>query len=335
MGPRRSTKARRIAILINRTHRIVGVASRLWVTAIVYGGSMYLSSLGTTYWWDISVGPSNLRACVGNLPWLSNEPNQTAECITGPPANGNQAIQVPVYGVYYSNNFTDRSTRMSASMRHNDLIRLTSKGAMLMLVVFSFGTPVAAHCPSDFTTAGYQPKTMYAFMTKGTTEAQAGNESGADQTWRAAYEFYKDHCSIPEWAANLVPLVKAGKVQQAFQLFDQDYLMPMYWDVGADKPYYKASAAAKHGDFDTAVRGFQEALEISAKSLGQSRFPEADFMLGMALYGQGKRAEAVRQWRVTLSDSWPAVPEADVSGPDAIWLAALQLYATREARSAN
>jgi TolA-binding protein len=211
--------------------------------------------------------------------------------------------------------------------------RLTTSAvcvATLLVTALLPAAPATARCTDDQSSPNFQPKAMYAYMIKGMTEAQNGKLDAADQTWSAAYQFMKEHCYRgSEWGRSLVPLIQNGKVQQAFDLFPDDNLMSMYGDVGADKPYERGLVAAKHGDFPTSAKEFQEATEVSAQYLGQSRFPDADFMLGMALYAQGKHTAAVRQWRLTLSDRSPAVPNADWSGPDQIWLSALQLYATQ------
>jgi hypothetical protein len=65
---------------------------------------MSRSTLGAVYWGYTGVGPTDILACVDNPPWLPNEPNQTAECKTGPPAGGNNVIQVPTFGVDYTRN---------------------------------------------------------------------------------------------------------------------------------------------------------------------------------------------------------------------------------------
>jgi hypothetical protein len=222
----------------------------------------------------------------------------------------------------------DFTTRASQSLRRNRVVSAVCV-AMLTATSLLLAKPAAAQCTDTAKGPAYQPRVMYSYMTKGRDEAQGGNLHAADQTWRAAYQFMKTHCYLPGWALNIVPLIREGKVQQAFQIFTDDNLMPTYKDVGADKPYDRGLAAAKRGDFATSASEFRNAIKVSANSMGPSRFPEADFMLGMALCAQGRHTEAVRQWQLTLSDRWPAVPEADFSGPDPIWTSALQLYATQ------
>lgn len=168
---------------------------------------------------------------------------------------------------------------------------------------------------------------MYSYVTKGIAAAQAGKIDSADQTWRAAYQIIKTNCyAVSERAQDIVASLEQGKPQHALDNFGTNDLHSMYVDIGADKPYLKGIAAFKRGDFSTARTELQGAIRLSDKFLGQSLFPQADFALGVALYASGKRSEAVRQWRLTLSDRWPAVPAADLSGPDAVWLAALELY---------
>jgi hypothetical protein len=76
-----------------------------WVTSIAYNSKVKNppSSLGTVQWSGFFPA-TQILACVDNPPWLTNEPNQTAECKTGPPTGGNPVIQVPSYGTDFNGN---------------------------------------------------------------------------------------------------------------------------------------------------------------------------------------------------------------------------------------
>jgi tetratricopeptide (TPR) repeat protein len=196
---------------------------------------------------------------------------------------------------------------------------------MFVAAAFAFASPSVAKCADQNRPTN---QAMYSYMTKGINEAQAGKIDLADQTWRAAYQVIKTDCyAVYPWAQDIVASLEQGKPQRALDNFGTNDLHSMYVDIGADKPYLKGLAAFKRGDFPTAATEFQDAIRLSDKALGQSRFPQADFALGVAFFASDKRAEAVRQWRLTLSDRWPAVPQADLDGPDGVWLAALELYA--------
>ena len=199
--------------------------------------------------------------------------------------------------------------------------------ALITLLGIPFGLEGATHCSSSYAKTGYAPRTMYAYMEQGKTQAQAGHEEAADKTWEAAYDYYRGHCYIPDYASDVVSLINAGKVSQAFQRFDGG-VFPAWAEIGADKPFDDGIVAGKRGDFKTAELDFRSALGLSAKYIGQSSFPDADFFLGMALYGQGRRSDAVHQWRLALGDSEPATPMPESYGPPTTWLLALQLYAT-------
>jgi len=203
---------------------------------------------------------------------------------------------------------------------------------LVVCVVVASASPGMAQCTgridsSQDLTAKMQ---MYSYMTAGIAQAQGGSLSAADQTWRAAYDYWTKYCypDAPNWVNHVVRLIRGGKVQEAFQTFP-GIVAPMYSDAGADTSYKNGLNAGQRGEFKIAADEFRNAIQIVSKYSGKSCCPDADFMLGMALYGQGKRADATRQWRLTLSDSYPAVPEPEASGPDGFWLSALQLYATQ------
>jgi len=224
--------------------------------------------------------------------------------------------------------------RVSYALDRTNLIwKNASVGLIATVTLVASTTCASASCAEHSRLTNQQ---MYAYLAKGIEQAQAHKLDLAEQTWRTAYRVLEAGCyAAPESAHELVASIEHGNVHHAFAGFSTDQLMPMYKDIGADKPYAQGIAAAQAGNFPAAVSALQTAIRISDKAYSKMTFPRADFALGMALIAEGKRDAAVTQWRLVLSDMWPAVPEADFAGPDALWLAALELYAKQRTSPFN
>ncbi|MBV8172419.1 MAG: hypothetical protein JO219_10875 [Candidatus Eremiobacteraeota bacterium] len=166
-----------------------------------------------------------------------------------------------------------------------------------------------------------------AYQDQGIDQAQHGKIDAAIGTWHTAYRYLQGHCypDSPDYVQPLLAMIEAGDMRGAFAHFHSYSELPMYQDIGAAKPFAAGVDAGTRGNYTAAAEQFRNALHIDQKAYGRGHFPDADFMLGLALYAQGKHADATRQWALALGDYQPAYPP-DGSGPDGLWLVALALY---------
>lgn len=146
-----------------------------------------------------------------------------------------------------------------------------------------------------------------------------------DPKWRVAYDYARSICfPIPLGKADR--LLEEGRIQPAFNEYLNGFsagLNPAYDDYGAAAPWRRGMQAGAHGDLAAAQKWFRNAIRVAASYRGAG-FPEAHFMLGMTLYARGLRAQAVREWGATLSESGPPQPDWVEAGT--VWPSALRLY---------
>ncbi len=224
--------------------------------------------------------------------------------------------------MYTSTRRTDAPTRFAAAI------------CLPIVAICLWASPAhAKQCTQadfDRATAG-KPTTsqMLSYMMQGIKDSTAGHAAAADQTWLAAYNYAREHC-YPLDADGANKLLLNGEARQATVAYRQSLrvLLPQYQSTGLDKPFTTGLDAAQAGNFSAAASAFHEVLRLAKTYPQVIDYPDADFMLGVAMFAQGDHARAVEQWRATLTDRGPAEPEQENFGPDQPWLWALQLYVT-------
>jgi len=175
---------------------------------------------------------------------------------------------------------------------------------------------------------------LFAFQAEAISQYKAGQLHATNHTWRQALDYARAHC----WQSVLSTgdhLLSQGQARKAFvayagRLHSYDLLPGGYSDLGAVEPFERGLEAGAAGDFSGAIAAFRSAIGKVAADPGMrdAGFPEADFMLGVSLFAEGQRAQAVQQWRQALLHTGPPFPEEENFGPPSAWVSALNFYVT-------
>ncbi|MBV8222726.1 MAG: hypothetical protein JO293_05155 [Candidatus Eremiobacteraeota bacterium] len=200
----------------------------------------------------------------------------------------------------------------------------------LALPIGASATPTALwgnpSCPAhNASLAVSQEHKLDDLIGNGGSLETVGKPAEAQSAWREAFAFARSVCApIPLAAGD--QLLQHGRASQAFGVYLQAFsagLSPTYSDYDAFDPWLKGMQAGARGDMSAAEQLFRKAIKAAPVDRTNG-FPEAHFMLGVALYAQGSNDQALLEWRATLTRSGPPQPDWVEGGT--VWPSALRFY---------